>query len=52
MTSATGVDLTDKMMTWVPGKLNALAKEDLAGFIFKARSPSSGMERVKVYNVY
>lgn len=50
MTSATGVDLTDKMMTWVPGKLNALAKEDLAGFIFKARSPSSGMERVKVYN--
>ena len=50
MTSATGVDLTDKMMKWVPGRLKELENEDLDGFIFKARSPSSGMERVKVYN--
>ena len=27
-----------------------LEKEDLYGFIFKARSPSSGMAAVKVYN--
>jgi uncharacterized protein YbgA (DUF1722 family) len=27
-----------------------LEKEDLCGFIFKSRSPSSGMERVRVYN--
>ena len=50
MTSATGVDLTDKMMKWVPGRLKELENADLDGFIFKARSPSSGMERVKVYN--
>ena len=50
MTSSTGVDLTDKMMTWAPDKLSTLENQDLAGFIFKARSPSSGMERVKVYN--
>jgi uncharacterized protein YbgA (DUF1722 family) len=27
-----------------------LEQEDLCGFIFKSRSPSSGMERVRVYN--
>ena len=31
-------------------RLVELEKEDLCGFIFKSRSPSSGMERVKVYN--
>src|SRR5690606_20570557 len=31
------------------GKLNDLIKEDLCGFIFKSKSPSSGMRAVKVY---
>ncbi|TFH17017.1 MAG: DUF1722 domain-containing protein [Lentisphaerales bacterium] len=50
LTRDSGADMTDKMMSWIPGKLNELEKKKLCGFIFKARSPSSGMERVKVYN--
>ena len=38
------------MKTWAAERLIALEKEDLHGFIFKSKSPSSGMERVKVYN--
>lgn len=50
MTIRTGVDLTEQMVTWAKNRLKQLAQEDLCGFIFKSRSPSSGMERVKVYN--
>ena len=49
MTSHTGVDLTDRMALWAAQRVEELAKEELCGFIFKSRSPSSGMERVKVY---
>lgn len=49
VTSHTGVDLTDRMAQWAAQRVEELAKEDLCGFIFKSRSPSSGMERVKVY---
>ncbi len=48
-TSRSGEDITDKMTTWSQQRLLAMEKEDLCGFIFKSRSPSSGMERVKVY---
>jgi uncharacterized protein YbgA (DUF1722 family) len=37
------------MTKWATKKLTQLEKQDLCGFVFKARSPSSGMERVKVY---
>ena len=50
MTQRTGVDLTDQMMRWVRRRVAELEKEDLCGYIFKSKSPSSGMERVKVYN--
>jgi len=50
ITRQTCRDLTDKMLSWVDGKLNVLAGEGLCGYIFKSKSPSSGMERVKVYN--
>lgn len=50
VTIKTGVDLTERMVTWAEKRLRELAGEDLCGFIFKSRSPSSGMERVKVYN--
>ncbi len=50
MTQRTNRDLTDQMLTWARQRVTALEAEDLCGFIFKARSPSSGMERVKVYN--
>ncbi|MEW6595047.1 MAG: DUF523 and DUF1722 domain-containing protein [Thermodesulfobacteriota bacterium] len=49
VTSHTGVDLTDRMTRWAAQRVEQLAREDLCGFIFKSRSPSSGMERVKVY---
>jgi uncharacterized protein YbgA (DUF1722 family)/uncharacterized protein YbbK (DUF523 family) len=50
VTSQSGVDATAQMEHWMERKLPLLEKEELCGFIFKSRSPSSGMERVKVYN--
>lgn len=50
MTVRSGVDHTDRMLTWADGKLAVIEKLDLCGFIFKSRSPSSGMRGVKVYN--
>lgn len=49
MTIRTGIDHTDGMMRWAHRRLPQLEKEDLCGFIFKSRSPSSGMRGVKVY---
>lgn len=49
VTSTTGVDHTDGMKSWAEQRLDALEKEGLCGFIFKSRSPSSGMRGVKVY---
>ena len=43
------VDHTDGMLAWAEGRLKSLAALDLGGFIFKSRSPSSGMAAVKVY---
>lgn len=42
-------DYTDRMMEWAKSRVIELEKENLCGFIFKSNSPSSGMERVKVY---
>lgn len=50
VTVKTGKDITEMMNTWASSKVRELEKEDLCGFIFKAKSPSSGMERVKVYD--
>jgi len=50
VTIQTRQDLTDRMLTWADRRVRELEKEDLCGFIFKSKSPSSGMERVKVYN--
>ena len=50
VTSRTRIDHTERMITWARKKVKELEKEDLRGFIFKSRSPSSGMERVRVYN--
>jgi len=43
-------DYTERMVKWAKNRLEELAKENLSGFIFKSRSPSSGMARVKVYD--
>ena len=50
VTRKTGSDVTGRMRLWAEKRLKELEAEDLCGFIFKSNSPSSGMERVKVYN--
>jgi uncharacterized protein YbgA (DUF1722 family)/uncharacterized protein YbbK (DUF523 family) len=49
VTTRTKVDHTDRMVAWARKRLEELEQEDLCGFIFKSDSPSSGMERVRVY---
>jgi len=50
VTSRTRRDLTERMVNWARKRLKELEKEDLCGFVFKSKSPSSGMERVKVFD--
>jgi uncharacterized protein YbgA (DUF1722 family)/uncharacterized protein YbbK (DUF523 family) len=50
ITTHTKQDLTDQMVQWARKRVSELEKEDLSGFIFKSDSPSSGMERVRVYS--
>ena len=49
VTRETNIDMTDRMRSWMAGRLEELAALPLSGFIFKSRSPSSGLMRVKVY---
>jgi uncharacterized protein YbgA (DUF1722 family)/uncharacterized protein YbbK (DUF523 family) len=49
VTTKTKVDLTERMLAWCGQRVSDLEGEGLCGFIFKSKSPSSGMERVKVY---
>lgn len=49
VTVRSGIDYTERMQTWAEKKLTMVARLDLCGFIFKSRSPSSGMRGVKVY---
>jgi uncharacterized protein YbgA (DUF1722 family)/uncharacterized protein YbbK (DUF523 family) len=50
ITRRTRVDHTERMVAWGIRRLQELENEDLCGFIFKSDSPSSGMERVRVYS--
>jgi uncharacterized protein YbgA (DUF1722 family)/uncharacterized protein YbbK (DUF523 family) len=50
VTIHTALDHTERMLAWARRRVHELEGEDLAGFVFKSRSPSSGMERVKVYD--
>jgi uncharacterized protein YbgA (DUF1722 family)/uncharacterized protein YbbK (DUF523 family) len=50
VTNTTKQDHTERMLNWASKRVAELETEDLCGFIFKSKSPSSGMERVKVYN--
>jgi uncharacterized protein YbgA (DUF1722 family)/uncharacterized protein YbbK (DUF523 family) len=50
VTTRTAVDHTEGMQAWAEKRLNGLEAEDLCGFIFKSRSPSSGLLGVKVYS--
>jgi uncharacterized protein YbgA (DUF1722 family) len=50
VTRKTSLDHTERMLKWAARRVVQLEKEGLCGFVFKKDSPSSGMERVKVYN--
>jgi uncharacterized protein YbgA (DUF1722 family)/uncharacterized protein YbbK (DUF523 family) len=50
VTTRTNQDHTERMAEWAKRRVGELEKEDLCGYIFKGGSPSSGMERVKVYD--
>ncbi|MFH1738591.1 MAG: DUF523 and DUF1722 domain-containing protein [bacterium] len=50
VTTHTNQDFTERMAVWARRRVVELEKENLCGYIFKANSPSSGMERVRVYN--
>lgn len=49
LTIRTKTDHTTGMKQWADKRLKELEKENLCGFIFKSRSPSSGIRGVKVY---
>lgn len=49
VTSKTYIDHTTNMKEFAARRVKELEKENLCGFVFKRASPSSGMERVKVY---
>jgi uncharacterized protein YbbK (DUF523 family) len=50
LTVRTGLDHTARLVAWARRRVQELAAQDLCGFIFKSKSPSSGLARVKVYN--
>jgi uncharacterized protein YbgA (DUF1722 family)/uncharacterized protein YbbK (DUF523 family) len=49
VTRRSGIDHTRGMLKWARKKLKELGSEELCGFIFKSRSPSSGIRGVMVY---
>ena len=49
VTIRSGVDHTDRMRKWAKKKVAELEQAELCGFVFKSRSPSSGMRGVKIY---
>jgi len=50
VTVRTKIDHTARMVKWAEKRVRELEQDGLCGFIFKSKSPSSGMERVRVYN--
>ncbi|MDP2104701.1 MAG: DUF523 and DUF1722 domain-containing protein [Desulfobulbaceae bacterium] len=49
MVICSGADQTEQMNSWCQQKITILDSDELDGFIFKSKSPSCGMEGVKVY---
>jgi uncharacterized protein YbgA (DUF1722 family)/uncharacterized protein YbbK (DUF523 family) len=50
ITRQTHIDHTGQMRKWARSRIRELSGEQLCGFIFKSRSPSSGMRHVKIFN--
>jgi uncharacterized protein YbbK (DUF523 family) len=49
VTTRTKIDHTKGMLKWAGEKARELEEKELCGFVFKSRSPSSGMQGVQVY---
>ena len=45
---ANGEDWTERMQTWARDRVRELARLGLSGYVFKARSPSCGIDDVAV----
>jgi uncharacterized protein YbgA (DUF1722 family)/uncharacterized protein YbbK (DUF523 family) len=48
--SDSGNDWTEKMNAYAKRRVAGIGRLNLSGYILKSRSPSCGMERVKIYN--
>jgi uncharacterized protein YbbK (DUF523 family) len=48
VTCETGVDLTDRMMSWAGNRVRELAALPLCGFVFRTRSPSCALSGLPV----
>jgi uncharacterized protein YbgA (DUF1722 family)/uncharacterized protein YbbK (DUF523 family) len=48
VTSKTDIDHTERMARWARKRVEDLEQEDLCGFVFKKKSPSSGLYNVPV----
>ncbi len=44
----TGNDLTDFLLNWAKNRVIQLEKQNMHGFIFKSKSPSCGIKKVKI----
>jgi uncharacterized protein YbgA (DUF1722 family)/uncharacterized protein YbbK (DUF523 family) len=49
ITQKSGIDQTDKLLSFNHEAIARISGQKLCGFIFKAKSPSCGLERVKLY---
>ncbi len=47
--TTSGTDWTERMNRWAADRCSELASTTLDGFVFKSRSPSCGVERVKLH---
>jgi uncharacterized protein YbbK (DUF523 family) len=48
--TSTREDMTDRMVIWAQKRVIQLERDDISGFIFKSKSPSCGITKVKIYN--
>lgn len=49
VTQRTAIDHSERMLEFAESRLQELKQENLCGYILKSKSPSCGMERVKIY---
>jgi len=49
MTNVTKADVTEKLKDVCDGFVGDIKNQELCGFIFKSKSPTCGIERVKIY---